>query len=79
VEEENDGRTLSLNCGTVHTGELNSVVLCTGSDPTISYGSKVFRIYVHLRLLYTRLYCVLYTYIIVRYVSIKVSVTFCIT
>jgi hypothetical protein len=33
---------------------------CYSSDPMISSGSKVFRIYVHLRPLYTGLYCFLY-------------------
>ena len=49
---------------TPFTGELNSIVLCSGSDPIISSGSKVFRVHVHLRLLYTGLYCVPYTYIL---------------
>lgn len=65
MEEENDSRTQSLKCSTVHS-ELKSVVLCSGSDPIISSGSKVFRVHVYLRLLYTGLYCVPYTYIIVR-------------
>jgi len=61
VEEENDGRTHSLNCSTVHS-ELNSFVLCSGSDPIISSGSKVFRVHVCIfkATLYRAVLCSLY-------------------